>query len=112
MPVGSLLFVGRQTEQHLTQLGIRTIGELACTSPELLRRRFGKLGDQLCATPTAWTTARCWKPGRGRNQSVGHSITFSRDLCSLTISHLGGRAQRQGASPGCAAAASRHQLSR
>lgn len=84
MPVGSLLFVGRQTEQHLMmQLGIRTIGELACTSSELLRRRFGKLGDQLYCYANGLDDSPVLEAGQEEEiQSVGHGITFSRDLVS------------------------------
>ncbi|MGI5918356.1 MAG: DNA polymerase IV [Christensenellales bacterium] len=83
MPVGSLLFVGRQTEQRLMQLGIRTIGELAGTSPELLRRRFGKLGDQLYCYANGLDDSPVLEASQEEDiQSVGHGITFSRDLFS------------------------------
>jgi len=84
MPVGNLLFVGRQTEQRLRQLGIKTIGELAHTDPELLRQCFGKMGDQLHCYANGLDDSPVMEAGQKEDvQSVGHGITFSRDLVSL-----------------------------
>ena len=43
-PVSELLYVGAATRAKLHSSGIDRIGELACASPELLRRRLGKIG--------------------------------------------------------------------
>ena len=40
-PVSELLYVGAATRAKLHSSGIDRIGELACASPELLRRRLG-----------------------------------------------------------------------
>lgn len=83
MPVGSLLFVGRHTEERLRQLGVCTIGELARMDPELLRRVFGKLGDQLFCYANGLDDSPVLEAGQEDDiQSVGHGITFSRDLIS------------------------------
>ena len=47
LPVGDLLGVGRSTVIKLQTLGINTIGELANSDPELLKRVFGKVGEVL-----------------------------------------------------------------
>ena len=47
LPASSLLFVGRQTEEVLTSLGIRTIGELAEATEGILQMRLGKIGPML-----------------------------------------------------------------
>ena len=47
LPVSDLLFVGKKTESMLMSMGIRTIGELAETSREILTMRFGKAGEML-----------------------------------------------------------------
>lgn len=47
LPVSDLLFVGKQTEKALLKMGIRTIGELATCSREMLSLRFGKSGEML-----------------------------------------------------------------
>lgn len=43
-PASELLYVGHATRAKLHSSGIDTIGDLACASPELLRRRLGKIG--------------------------------------------------------------------
>ncbi len=44
LPVSSLFYVGRGSFPKLTQLGIRTIGDLACFSPEILYLRMKSHG--------------------------------------------------------------------
>ena len=81
LPVSDLLFVGRQSEQALKKLGIRTIGDLAQTDRVLLGKALGKQGDAL------------WRHANGLDRepvlpydaprevkSVGNSMTFRRDL--------------------------------
>ena len=46
-PADELLYVGGATRAKLHSSGIDTIGDLACASPELLRRRLGKVGGIL-----------------------------------------------------------------
>lgn len=47
LPIGRLWGVGKATERRLTQLGIRTIGQLAAYPPQVLRQQFGDLGQHL-----------------------------------------------------------------
>ena len=44
LPASDMLGVGRATEKVLSSYGIRTIGQLANTPPELLKHRLGKCG--------------------------------------------------------------------
>lgn len=44
LPVSDLLYVGRSTFTKLKSLGIRTIGDLAGTSPDILKGQLGKMG--------------------------------------------------------------------
>ena len=49
LDVGDLLWVGRKTAMRLNSYGIRTIGQLAATKPELLSRIVGKkFAYQMC----------------------------------------------------------------
>ena len=81
LPASDLLGVGRATKMKLNYYGIYTIGELANSSPEFLRKIFGKNGVLL------------WHYANGTEQSevtpndfevpiksVGHGITTVRDL--------------------------------
>ncbi len=83
MPVNNLLFVGRTTAESLSQLGIRTIGELAHMGPELLCRRLGKLGSQLHAHANGLDDSPVLETGQEDElHSVGNGMTFSRNLIS------------------------------
>jgi DNA polymerase-4 len=44
LPVGKMPSIGKETERKLTQIGIRTLGQLAAMPPALLERDFGKHG--------------------------------------------------------------------
>ena len=81
LPVRDLLFVGRATESRLHAVGIRSIGELARTDPELLRRKLGKMGyvlhgyaNGLDASPVHPADIQV------QLKSVSHSTTAHRDL--------------------------------
>lgn len=45
LPVSSIWGVGRVTEENLTKIGIKTIGEIADTPLEFLRLKFGEMGE-------------------------------------------------------------------
>lgn len=81
LPVGDLLFVGRSAQEILGRCGVRTIGELAACSEEMLETLMGKLGTQLYRYANGLDTT----PVRGESErepikSVGNSTTFRRDL--------------------------------
>lgn len=81
LPASDLLFVGRATAAKFNKYGINTIGDIAATDPEFLRRLLGVNGLQL------------WKYAAGKDdtpvmhkdfvspiKSVGHGITCTADL--------------------------------
>ncbi|MCR5093258.1 MAG: DNA polymerase IV [Lachnospiraceae bacterium] len=80
-PASDLLYVGHATAKKLYTLGIRTIGDIAVSDPEMLRAHLGKIGFVL------WTFAN----GEDRTpvspegfespiKSIGNSTTTPRDL--------------------------------
>ncbi len=88
LPVGDMLFVGKRTEHELSSMGIRTIGELAATSPDMLRMRFGKMGEMI------------YRYARGEDnspvatdkddvKSVGNGFTFKHDLVTKEECRVG-----------------------
>ncbi|WP_080803752.1 Y-family DNA polymerase [Arabiibacter massiliensis] len=87
-PVGELLYVGRATRAKLHSSGIDTIGELACASPELLRRRLGKVGLVLRAFARGEdaTPVKAYDPARNEVdrtvKSFGNGLTCSHDIVS------------------------------
>lgn len=92
LPVSDLLFVGHKTEEQLKLLGIKTIGDLAAASVELLSLKLGKNGAMLS------------KYARGEDdsavevedteaKSIGNGFTFRHDLvgeddCRIGIEYL------------------------
>lgn len=79
LPVGDLFFVGRATAGKLNKLGIRTIGELAQASPDVLRAHLKKHGEEI------------WNFANGHdvsvveevppaNKSYGNSTTIAFDV--------------------------------
>ena len=81
LPVGDLLFVGRSAQELLGRYGVRTIGELAACSEEMLETLMGRTGSQL----HRYANGLDESPVRGDAdrepvKSVGNSTTFRRDL--------------------------------
>jgi len=82
LPVGELLYVGRATERKLRYKIIYTIGDLANTDPDNLRRWFGKVGLVLHAFANGEDRSMV-APADFESpvKSVGNSFTCPRDLC-------------------------------
>lgn len=79
LPAEDLFFVGRATSRKLYNMGIHTIGDLARTSPEILRAHLKKHGEVI------------WNFANGRdvsvvekdppaNKSYGNSTTIAFDV--------------------------------
>jgi len=79
LPVSALWGVGRVTEESLTRLGLRTVGDVAAMPDEALERAVGPaLAARLArlsngVDPRDVHTARVEK-------SIGHEVTFGYDL--------------------------------
>ncbi len=89
LPVEDLLYVGRATARKLRAMGIRTIGDLARTPPELLAPRLGKSGYLLHAYANGLDSA----PVRPCDQrppikSIGNGTTTPQDLLCDGEVHL------------------------
>lgn len=81
LPAETLMGVGHATKRKLNDMGIGSIGELAATEPETLRRRFGKVGLVLYAFANGLDTTPVRAPGTGPPiKSVGNSTTTMRDM--------------------------------
>ncbi len=79
LPVGALWGVGERTEERLHRLGLRTVGDIAATSEDTLRRALGPtLGASLAAL--AWGHDERRVVAAEPDRSVGHQETFARDV--------------------------------
>lgn len=82
LPVGSLFMVGRKSADVLKKLGINTVGELACTNPEILELHLKSHGRII------------WEYANGIDESevntedadvkgIGNSVTLPKDVTEL-----------------------------
>lgn len=94
LPASDLLFVGRKTADQLKLMGVKTIGDLAALSREVLVSRFGKFGDQLYKNSRGLDDSPVAKVGEREDQkSIGFGFTFRHDLvtreeCKIAINYL------------------------
>ncbi|MBE6640051.1 MAG: DNA polymerase IV [Ruminococcaceae bacterium] len=81
LPVGEMLGVGPATEKKLLERSVRTIGQLANTSPRLLDSYFGKVGRMLWAYANGLDASPVHPVGyQSEVKSVGHGATPSADM--------------------------------
>ena len=93
LPVSELLFVGKKTAEALKLLGIRTIGELAAASPDILSRRLGKAGELLSVYARGEDKSPVEAQDKNEAKSIGNGYTFKHDLvgrdeCKIGIDAL------------------------
>ncbi len=88
LPASDLLYVGKKTADQLLRLGIRTIGDLAATSEQLLEYNFGKNGILLhkCASGEEDSPVA---PPNDEVKSVGRGYTFRRNLLNFDECYVG-----------------------
>ncbi len=78
LPVGDLYMVGHSSAQRLTELGIRTIGDLACADPEFLQQHFKSHGKMMWEYANGIDASRL-DPEVHELKGIGNSTTLSRD---------------------------------
>lgn len=82
LPISALWGVGRATEEKLARLGLRTVGDVAETPVDALRRAVGEAGAAKLHA-LAWARdPRSVTPERAE-KSIGHESTYERDLSDL-----------------------------
>ena len=81
LDVGEMFFVGSATASKLRSCGIKTIGELACADRTMVCELLGKHGGEIhnYANGLDETPVLTYEQ-RAKAKSVGHNVTFSRDL--------------------------------
>lgn len=84
LPISDMIQVGRRTAAELERINIRTIGDLASASEDLLLRIFGKHGLRVhrasCASEISAAEAGRESVTEFAKKSVSASHTFPRDL--------------------------------
>ena len=89
LPVSDLLFVGKKTTEELAKIGIRTIGELASTSKDMLRHKLGKMGDMLYDYANGLDTSLVGADDKNEVKSISNGFTFRHDLVNRADCRVG-----------------------
>lgn len=79
MTVGKMYGIGKQTEQKLKNIGITTIGELACYPVEHLSRLFGKSGYRMHQLANGIDHEPVEAVKEDDMKSIGRSVTLAKD---------------------------------
>ena len=82
LPVSALWGVGKVTEESLTRLGLRTVGDVAAMPADALERALGPALAAKLAHLSMGIDARDVVTGR-EEKSIGHEVTFGYDLTDL-----------------------------
>ncbi|RXZ50803.1 DNA polymerase IV [Agromyces fucosus] len=82
LPVSALWGVGKVTEESLTRIGLRTVGDVAAMPGDALQRALGPALAAKLAHLSMGIDARDVVTGR-EEKSIGHEVTFGYDLTDL-----------------------------
>ena len=88
LPASDLLFIGKKTDMILSSMGVRTIGDLAATSVDLLRMKMGKMGEMIYRYARGEDDSPV-SPEREDAKSVGNGFTFRHDLITKEECRVG-----------------------
>ena len=81
LPAGDMIYVGRSTVKKLERYNIRTIGDIANTSHEFLRKLLGVNGEMIWAHAKGMDNSRVMHMDYMRPvKSIGRGITCTSDL--------------------------------
>lgn len=79
LPISDLFFVGRSSAKKLLNMGIKTIGDLAASDPELIRYHFKKHGEVIWNYANGIDTSDIEKPPV-MNKGYSNSLTIHYDV--------------------------------
>ena len=81
LPASDMIYVGRATTRKLEKYGVYTIGDIARTPPDTMKRWFGVNGIALWNYAAGLDTSRVMhREYESPIKSVGHGITSNRDV--------------------------------
>lgn len=87
LPISNLFFVGRATTKKLLNLGIQTIGNLACADPALLKAHFKKHGEVIWAFANGKDVSVVQSEPPA-NKGYGNSTTIAFDVTDAPAAKL------------------------
>lgn len=81
LPAREMFFVGKATAEKLYHVGIKTIGDIALSNPDMLTNLLGKQGRLLWEYTNGLDNSPVCHVGEEEKiKSVGNGVTFTRDL--------------------------------
>nr|WP_031513635.1 DNA polymerase IV [Desulfofalx alkaliphila] len=83
LPVRKLFGVGSRYEKHFSRLNIKTIGDLANYPVEILRSKFGLMGEVLHLSAKGIDHSPVDPSSLEQVKSIGNQITLPRDYCGF-----------------------------
>ncbi|MED1916923.1 DNA polymerase IV [Brevibacillus sp. DP1.3A] len=83
LPVNKMFMVGSRMTQHLTRMGIMTIGDLANTSLTTLKRKWGINGEVLWCIANGIDSSPVSPNTHNHQKVIGHQMTLPRDYYTL-----------------------------
>lgn len=89
LPASDLLFVGKRTTEELLKIGVKTIGELANTSKDMLKHKFGKMGEMLSDYARGLDESPVGVDDNHEIKSISNGFTFRHDLVSREDCRVG-----------------------
>ena len=87
LPISNLFFVGRATTKKLLNLGIQTIGNLACADPALLKAHLKKHGEVIWAFANGKDVSVVQSEPPA-NKGYGNSTTIAFDVTDAPAAKL------------------------
>ncbi len=79
LPVQKMFTIGSRMTQHLTRMGIHTIGDLAQTPLQRLRSRWGVNGEMIWRIANGIDFSPVTPGSHDQQKGVGHQMTLPRD---------------------------------
>ena len=89
LPASDLLFVGRRTAEELLRIGVATIGDLASTSKDMLKHKFGKMGEMLSDYANGRDESPVGVDENHEVKSISNGFTFRHDLVTREECRVG-----------------------
>lgn len=83
LPVREMYGIGKKTEEQLSEIGIRTIGELASADEASLIRKFGKAGKVMYDHANGIDFDTVTPRHHEDMKSIGKSVTLSEDITDI-----------------------------
>ncbi len=83
LKVRDMYGIGKQTEKRLNEIGIMTIGDLACCDNKTLSANFGKYGGELKNLANGKDPSPVTPHPKAESRSISRSTTLSRDTVDI-----------------------------